>query len=124
MWLTDQFIEYPCIFIGLGLFILFIITLIAMTNNYFELNDTTNRDFLIWDDEKTFAWDKLTVAEEFILANEGEDNNEKPLQMTPKDSWNPVVLFRTKDGGSLLEKNRLLKIKQIEKKLTEFEGWS
>ncbi len=84
MWLTDQFIEFPCLFIGLGLFFLAVVTMIATANDYFAMNDSTRRDFLIWEDEMTFAWDLQTVAEEFILANEGADSAEKPLRLTSK----------------------------------------
>jgi len=108
----------------LGLFFLGVLTLIAVANDYFAMNDNTRRDYLIWDDDKTFAWDLQTVAEEFILANEGEDSAEKPLRLTSKQSWNPIVLFRTRDGGSLLDKDRLLKIREYEDLIKAFPGWS
>mmetsp|Transcript_4511 Transcript_4511/g.7690 ORF Transcript_4511/g.7690 Transcript_4511/m.7690 type:complete len:96 (+) Transcript_4511:428-715(+) len=68
------------------------------------------------------AWDKMEVGSKYILANQG-GSEEKPLRMTQIKEWNPLLLYSAKDGESLLQKSKLLKIQEIEQKVREFERW-
>lgn len=72
--------------------ILFILTFCASALGYFDLTPQNNREYLIWSDERAMAWDKLTVAEEFLLANAAGDGDQ-PLRMTSVKTWNPMILY-------------------------------
>ena len=113
MKLTDLFIERPCLTITVQMAILFLLTFISFQLGYFDLNDPSTREYLIWDDERCVAWDKLVVAEEYLLENSGGDGNQ-PLQMTSVESWNPMMLYEVKDGVDFLDKENLMEIYNIE----------
>ena len=61
----------------------------------------------MWDDETCIAWDKMTVAEEYLTANTGQDGKQ-PLRLTTNDKWNPLILYQAKEGQNLLLKENLL----------------
>lgn len=69
MWITNLFIARPCTVIWLGMLVLFVISGAANELGYFEMDDQTNRDYLVLDDKKTVSWDKMVVGEEYILKN-------------------------------------------------------
>lgn len=54
---------------------LLILTFGANALGYFELTPQNNREYLIWSDERAMAFDKLIVAEEYLLANSGGDGD-------------------------------------------------
>jgi len=115
-------VEKPCWFIVGGYLFLFIMGALAAGLEYFELNENTQRDFLIWDNERTEAWDRMVVAEEFILDGGGGDED-KPLRLTQVQDWNPLILYRARDGGNLISKDRLIKVRDMETKMKENENW-
>jgi hypothetical protein len=98
-------IDKPCHIIVGGLIFLFILGGISFGLGYFDMNDQTERDFLIWDNEVTIAYDKMLLGEEYLLKQEG--SAAAPLQLTPKKQWNPILIYESADGKSLLEKARL-----------------
>ena len=79
--LTDLYILYPCRFIIGSLLTFAIFGGIALALGYFELSPITRRDFLIWSDEKVYAWDKMVAAEEYFMIQTDTDEDTKPLQM-------------------------------------------
>lgn len=123
MWLTDQYIIRPCVSILLGFLLLIIFTFIAVKLDYFALNPASQREYLIWDDPRAKAWDKKLVAEEYILTSAGSEGSQKPLRMTSVPQWNPMILYESKNGKSLLEKSNLVIIYNIEKNIKALEDW-
>jgi hypothetical protein len=79
---------------------------------------------LIWDDPRAKAWDMKIIAEEYILTNAGSEGSQKPLRMTTVPGWNPMILYVSKNGKSLLEKSNLVKIYEIEEYVKGLEDWS
>ena len=120
MKITDKMIEMPCAFICGCYLLLFIVTFIAGGAGYFDLAPADNREYLVWDDLKTISWDKQVLAEEFLSAG---GNDEKPLQLTTKAEWNPIIMFESTDGESLLSKEKLLKLKEIEDLIKAGSQW-
>ena len=43
--------------------------------------------------------------------------------MTTVNAWNPMVLFESKNGKSLLDKENLQKVYEIEKKIKDIDDW-
>ena len=50
MMLTDLFVNRPFWTLAIGYFLLGTLTLISVENNYFEVSDSSSRDFYIWSD--------------------------------------------------------------------------
>jgi hypothetical protein len=123
MWLTDVFIRYPCRFILIGYFLLtinFIIIRLESGPISFIQGD---RDFLIYDDPKVKDWDKMRVAEDYLLsASEGSDNL-KALRRTKVKKWSPIIVFFSKNGSNLLDKERLQDINEIQEFIKNIPEW-
>ena len=68
MWITDFYIQHPCkvILIGYGLMIIIAIILQVGGNSTSMIQ--SERDYLIWEDDKVKNWDKMRVAEDFLLS--------------------------------------------------------
>ena len=115
-------IEKPCTIILFSFLILIIISIIVIVAGYFNLNDNESRDFLIWDDPMVVAWDKLSVGEEYVTAKSGS-GSVQPLRMTQDKSLNPVIFYSSENGGSLLDKSNLLKVKEIEDYVKGLDYW-
>lgn len=56
-WATNCCVRFPGTCCSLCYILLFIITGAAFAMEYFDLNDQSYRDFLIWDDQRTVDWD-------------------------------------------------------------------
>jgi len=81
MLLTTAFVNHPCKFIISSFIVMILLGVLAFQLKYFEYTPSTDRDYYIWTDERVVAWDKLTVAEDFLLTySDGEEP--KPLRMT------------------------------------------
>lgn len=50
MWLTNAFVDYPCIILVLSFCILSSMAVVAYNLGYFELNLEGDRDMVMWDD--------------------------------------------------------------------------
>jgi len=107
----------------LGFLILIIFSVLAVQLKYFDLNPASQREYLVWDDPRTVAWDKKLVAEEYILTSAGSEGSLKPLRMTTVPQWNPMILYESNNGKSLLEKSNLLIIYNTEKDIKDLENW-
>jgi len=66
MLITDLFVNRPFITLIVGYFILIALTKLSIDFNYFEVSDTSSRDFYIWSDDMTVDLDMFTVASEFF----------------------------------------------------------
>mmetsp|Transcript_41135 Transcript_41135/g.62526 ORF Transcript_41135/g.62526 Transcript_41135/m.62526 type:complete len:410 (+) Transcript_41135:38-1267(+) len=122
IWITDMMVANPCLFILGGYLFLFAMGGLAAGLDFFKLEKTHQRDFLIWDKERTEDWDRMFVAEEYLLGGAGSDEN-KPLRLTEVTDWNPLLHFRSRDGETLIQKERLIKIRDYEQVLLQNEMW-
>lgn len=57
MWLTRQFVMRPCVVCLLGLVLIAICVILTFSQELMTVPDATDRDFLVWDDVKTYNWD-------------------------------------------------------------------
>ena len=90
MKLTNFYIDHPVKIIIGSFTVLAFISIIALVYGYFELSPVTLRDYMILSDDRVIAWDKLEVAEEFLM---GGGTETKPLRLTSVKEWNPIVLY-------------------------------
>jgi hypothetical protein len=58
MAITNAFVDRPCTIILGGIFLLIILTALAVQLKYFEMEVPTDREYLVWNDPRTMAWDK------------------------------------------------------------------
>lgn len=79
MMLTNYFVDRPCTIILGCMFVLIMISLISFLLGYFEMDNPSDREFLIWDDKRTISWDMQTVAKEYLKAAE-EGEGQKALR--------------------------------------------
>lgn len=79
MWITDIFIDHPCKLLCLGMLCMVGLTALAVNLNYFDLEPTHNRDFLIWDDPSVKAWDMQDLAKAYIEKQDG--GSEKSIRI-------------------------------------------
>ena len=75
MAITNLMVDKPCTVMIVTFIILFIFSGIAQAAGFFELKEQNNRDFLIWDDTRTIAWDKQVIAEDLLTIG---GDSEKP----------------------------------------------
>ena len=122
MRLTDMYIQSPCKFIMGGFLILSLCAGLSFSLGFFELSDQLNRDFLILTDERVIAYDKMSVAEEYLLSGAG-NKKDVAIRTTSFDEWNPCLLYQNKEDGDLLDKDNLLKIQEIENHVKGIENW-
>ena len=107
MQITNAMVDRPCLFICSCYVIMLACLVFSAQAGYFQLSTSKNREYLIWDHPMTEAWDKIVLAEDYLKAG---GSKEKPIQMTQKSEWNPIVLFESTDGESLLTKKNLERI--------------
>ena len=66
MMLTDMWLKHPALVVTVQYLFLILCACVALTSGFFDYADQNTREFLIWDEPTTIAYDKLTVAEEFL----------------------------------------------------------
>jgi len=64
--ITNCFVDKPCFIIIIGLLVLLGLSYFAYEQDLFKQFDQHPREFLIYDDPKTFDWDKQVAAEEYF----------------------------------------------------------
>ena len=57
MRMTNWFVDKPCTVMGVGFFVLIVISILAVTLGYFEQTEQHRREYLIWDDQMTKNYD-------------------------------------------------------------------
>lgn len=72
MRITSWFVDRPCTVIGIGLFALIIVSVLAVVLGYFERTEQHRREYLIWDDQMTKNYDMQTLAKEAISKSKGK----------------------------------------------------
>ena len=110
MWITDSFINYPSRFILIGYAILAMATIILKLETGAITLMESERDLLIWDDEKVKSWDKMRVAEDYLLSGKGSGDVTKALRRSTVKEWNPVIVYFNKNASNLLDKEALIEI--------------
>ena len=90
MLITDLFVNRPFITLIVGYSILIALTKLSIDFNYFEVSDTSSRDFYIWSDDMTVDLDMFTVASEFF---DEEGDLVDPVQGVRSQSWLPAFLL-------------------------------
>ena len=120
--LISLFVDRPLCVLLVGFTSLLVVTAISFALGYFDLSPQNNREFLVWTNQKVIDWDKQVAGKEAVLAAQGED--ELPVRMQNTQWWNPVILVRTPDDQeSLLKKENLLKMLEIENKIKALKDW-
>lgn len=92
MILTDLFVNRPCCTLVIGYILLVTLTQISIDYNYFEVSDTSSRDFYIWDDAMTIDLDMLNVAQEYF---DDEGDLVDPVQGIRSKPLLPIFLLYT-----------------------------
>jgi len=80
-----------------------------------EISENIVQNWLVHDDIKVANWDMLTASNNFFQeSREGEDIALRAVEM---EDWNVVLIFNNLEGDSLMEMEKLQKIKEIEAKI-------
>ena len=66
MWLTDQFVKKPCSVLVIGYIILILLTYASIELEFFDISNSSDRDFFIWDDKMTVDLDMYNIAVEYM----------------------------------------------------------
>ena len=66
VWLVTLSINHPFKFVSIGFLLLLISAGLAIGLGYFEYDDISYRDTLIWDHPSVINWDKQVIAREHI----------------------------------------------------------
>ena len=121
--LTSAFIDRPICLIVVSVLALVALSAISFSLGYFKLSDSTNRDFLVWDDQKVIDYDMMVAGKEAIQVAAGQD--QKPVRMQTASPWNAIVLIKAPEGNdNLLLKENLVAIDQVESELRNMADWS
>lgn len=123
MMLTDIFVKRPFWTLVVGYSLLITLTQISIDFGYFDISDSSSRDFYIWDDPMTVDLDMFTVASEFF-----DDNSEalvEPVQAIRSKGQLPVfLLYKNVDNAAgLLRKDILLNIQKLERTIADYPGF-
>ena len=66
MCLSNLFINHPCKLVTCSIIILGILTFFVYKMDYFELTPDTNRQYMVFSDQRTVDWDKQKCGEKYI----------------------------------------------------------
>ena len=92
--ITNLFVDRPVIWLILVTLQLAAITILTVYMGWFVDSQTTNRDYLIWDDPKTINYDKSTLAQAALVAGVSDDKNAKlPLQTSIDRDWVMFLIY-------------------------------
>lgn len=119
--LTNLYVERPCLVIILGLICLIALTWLSLYLNMFERTKENEREFLVFDGNRTKDWDMQVAAERFLLEVNSTGRWEPRTQSMP--NWNAVIVYRAKSGTSLMTRDKLTRIKHIEQNITAMKNW-
>ena len=113
--ITNMFVDKPCFVIILGLLALLGCGYYTYTEDLFTLTEDHSRQYLIDGDQKLVHWDMQTVAEEFFM--EQRSMNSTSLRTEVVDTWSAVLIYKSKNGKSLLDQESLKLIEEMEGKI-------
>ena len=77
--LTNFFVDKPLLCIAIVTLSLIVITGLCVVFDWFKDSQSTNRDYLIWDNEKTINYDKSALATSLLISGINSDNDDLPL---------------------------------------------
>ena len=75
--LTNFFVNRPVLMLTISAIILASVTLLCIVAGWFIDSQSTNRDYLIWDDPKTINYDKSNLAKAALIAGKSTVEGEK-----------------------------------------------
>ena len=120
MWLTNAFVEKPGTIFCSTMAVCLVFVLISVFSGFLNLDDMSDREFLIWKDKPTTNQDMVDLSREW-----GYENT---VQIVDEDA-DIIIPIRTEEGESiymlyennpdaneygLLDKKMLLQTKEIE----------
>jgi hypothetical protein len=107
-WLTNFYVDRPCLVILVGFFILILISIGSVMGGFFEINtEGASRDFLIWNDPIVLEGTKSELALERVENITGEPE----LAVRSEAGLSSFLLYENKDSGNeygLLQKEVLV----------------
>ena len=120
--LTSLFVDRPFCCLITGYVLLLILSVIAGAAGLFTLSDGSVRDYMVWTNEMTIAFDKQVAGRDFIKAAQAK--GDLPIRLQKAEAWYPSIVINTPSASeSLLKKEHLLKIKEMEDKIKNIEKW-
>lgn len=70
--LTNIFVDHPCKVMGVGYCMLIILTIIAFSASFFDMNTEQGREWYVWDDPITRDFEMYTLADTYVDKNTGK----------------------------------------------------
>lgn len=67
MGLTNMMVKRPCCVLSVAFLFLLFIACLVMIFRLYVLNDFTSRDYLVWEDPKTWDYDKMNIVKQELL---------------------------------------------------------
>jgi len=108
MWHTALFVNRPCTVIGIYAIIFVIFLGITGAGKLYEMDDQSDREFMVWDDIRTLRIDsKLEAQKEIQRAEEGM----KSVRSQEMDEWNMNVIYECDGCDNMFTREKLLEIK-------------
>jgi hypothetical protein len=120
MWLTNAFIERPGIILCSSMAVCLIFVLISVFSGFLNLDDMSNREFLIWKDKPTTNQDMTELSRKWAETNSVEIVDEYDDIVIPsrtEEGESIFLLYESKSDSNeygLLSKEMLLQTKAIE----------
>lgn len=110
MKLTSWFVDRPCTVMLTAIGMLVLIAVISYLLGFFKMTEQHRREYLIWDDEKTYLYDMREAAIDKILVSKGEF--EQPVRFQEAKRWDSIILYKgPTEKENLLKKDYLVKMK-------------
>lgn len=103
MCLSNLFINHPCKLVTTSIILLGLLTFFVYKKDYFMLTPDTNRQYMVFSDQKTMDWDKQKCGEKYI---QGKDY-QTPVRSQMMPEQKTVIVY---EGVNLLDNAKLLKI--------------
>ena len=75
--------------------------MVDISLGYFVETQTTNRDYLIWDDIRTIQFDKTTLAQSLLISGGGSGDEAVPLQSALDPDWIMFMIYKEQDAADL-----------------------
>lgn len=71
MAITNMFVDKPCTVLIIGFVTLIACSVLSFSLGFFKQAPQSNRELLVWDDERVKAWDMQEAAKDAILGARG-----------------------------------------------------
>ena len=119
MGMTNLMVDRPCCVLSVAFLFLIFIACIVMIFRLYVLNDFTSRDYLVWEDPKTWDYDKMNLVKQELLMETGD--GKVPLQTQIDPYWITFLLYdlEGQEDTNLWTKDNLIAIREIEKEIRQ-----